>query len=225
MPLTDDKKKTIRATLAANTCGCGGLNVPWKGMTQQQIDELTDNELLVYDQWISTLAQAADRSTGQAIVRAANIGGSGNQPPPNPAPAPGIMPPPPPPPSPSPRANTMEQWLSLMPPEAQPIWNGIVELHNQQRGQIIGQLMEHLTDEPTRQLAYNRYKDMSIKDLQEILLIVPRPAQSAPQPTQQTVNWFGAQGGPPVVGVTNEEPLLTPSYNFEDARLKKGRAG
>lgn len=223
MPLTDDKKKTIRATLAANTCGCGGLNVPWKGMTQQQIDELTENELLVYDQWISSLAQAADRSTGQAIVRAANVGGSGNQaPPPNPASGPAFMPPPPPPPSPSPRANTMEQWLNLMPPEAQPVWNGIVELHNQQRGQIIAQLMEHLTDEPTRQLAYNRYKGMSINDLQEVLLISPRPPQAPPQ--QHTVNWFGAQGAPPA-GVTTEEALLSPTYSFDDARLKKGKAG
>jgi hypothetical protein len=214
MPLTDDKKKTIRATLAANTCGCGGLNVPWKGMTEQQIDELTDNELLVYDQWISSLAQAADRSTGQAIVRTANVGGNST---------PGLVPPPPPPPPPSPRANTMEQWLNMMPPEAQPVWNGIVELHNQQRGQIIAQLMEHLTDEGTRQLAYNRYKDMSIKDLQEILLITPRPAQAPPP--QQTVNWFGAQGGPPAAGVTNEEALLSPTYSFDDARLKKGKAG
>jgi hypothetical protein len=213
MPLTDQQKKTVRATLAANTCGCGGLNVPWKGMNQQQIDALTDNELIVYDQWLSSLAQAADRSTGQAIVRNANVGGNS-----------GVMPLPPPPPPPSGRANTMEQWLNMMPPEAQPVWNSIVELHNQQRGQLIGQLMEHLTDETQRQLAYNRYKDMSVKDLQEMLLIMPRPQQA--QNTQQTTPiYWGSQGGPPPsLQVTDEQPLLAPIYNFDDHRLKGGKA-
>jgi hypothetical protein len=83
--------------------------------------------------------------------------------------------------------------------------------------------MEHLTDETQRQLAYNRYKDMSVKDLQEMLLIMPRPQQA--QNTQQTTPiYWGSQGGPPPgVQLTNEEPLLAPTYNFEDHRLARGK--
>lgn len=208
--LNNDQRSTIRATLLANSCGCGGLDVPWKGMGAQEIDKLSDAELAVYNQWITTLAQAADRSVGQAIVRTAAVGNGG------PGPA---VPPPPPPPAPNRPKSMTEALEQFGTEEERAVWNSAIEVHNREKGELIAQLMGHITGEQQRQAVYNFYKDKSTAELR--LLRETMPVTSTNQGAQAPrLSYFGAAGGPPPAAVTDEEPLTSPVYNWEPSRKR-----
>jgi hypothetical protein len=70
--LSDEQRNGIRAAIMNSTCTCNGLDVPWRGMTADQVKALTDNELRVYGKWLDSLTQAAERAA------VANSGGKGN---------------------------------------------------------------------------------------------------------------------------------------------------
>jgi hypothetical protein len=60
--LSDEQRNGIRAAIMNSTCTCNGLDVPWRGMTADQVGALTDNELRVYGKWLDSLTQAAERA-------------------------------------------------------------------------------------------------------------------------------------------------------------------
>jgi hypothetical protein len=70
--LSDEQRNGIRAAIMNSTCTCNGLDVPWRGMTADQVKALTDNELRVYGKWLDSLTQAAERAA------VANSSGKGN---------------------------------------------------------------------------------------------------------------------------------------------------
>jgi hypothetical protein len=80
--LSDEQRNGIRAAIMNSTCTCNGLDVPWRGMTADQVKALTDNELRVYGKWLDSLTQAAERAavanSGNKGNSTGNAGGSGN---------------------------------------------------------------------------------------------------------------------------------------------------
>jgi hypothetical protein len=219
--LSDRQRSTIRATLLANSSGCGGLEVPWNGLTAEQVDDLSDAELAVYNQWISTLAQAADQSSGFRIAATAAVNqgssaghGAGT------GPGGAGLPPPPPPPAPHRPKSLTEALEQYGTPEERAVWNSAIEVHNRAKGEVIGQLMAHITNEAQRQVVYDYYKDKPIEELR--LLLAAQP--SAPAANQAPPRlYFGAGGGPPpALAPADEEALLSPVYNWSQDGKKRG---
>jgi hypothetical protein len=223
--LSDEQRNGIRAAIMNSTCTCNGLDVPWRGMTADQVKALTDNELRVYGKWLDSLTQAAERaavsnssgkggSTGNS-GSGGNSGGGGS----------GGYPPPAPPPAPV-RPKSMTEALELFgTPEDKAVWNSAVQIHNQKKTDILAALMAHITDQAQREAVYNLLKDKTIEEL-NFLQILHQPAPANNSSHQQAPPIYqGAAGPPPMPVGPDEEPLTTPVYNWEEASRSKWNNG
>lgn len=114
---------------------------------------------------------------------------------------------------------TMQQWLAAMPPEAQPVWNSAVELHNQSRLALIEQLTANMQGD-AKNAASQVYSAMPLDQLKVLVMALP-PVQNAQQQNATVSNWFGS-AAPAPAPVTNEEPLTIPVMQFDDP-FKRGR--
>jgi hypothetical protein len=226
--LSDEQRNGIRAAIMNSTCTCNGLDVPWRGMTADQVGALTDNELRVYGKWLDSLTQAAERAavnnSGNKGNPAGNAGGSGNAG--SSGSGSGGYPPPAPPPAPV-RPKSMMEALELFgTPEDKAVWNSAVQIHNQKKTDVLAALMAHITDTAQREAVYNFLKDKTIEELNYLqILHQPAPANNSGHQQQAPPIYMGAVGPPPMPVGPDEEPLTTPVYNWEEASKWKWNNG
>jgi hypothetical protein len=110
------------------------------------------------------------------------------------------------------------EWLALMPPDAQAIWNSAVQVHEEKKAELIGRLTANAS-EPYKTQITEIYKGMGLPQLQALAAALPpaheSPPYQAPAYTAPAQNYFTGAGGAPAQAVTNaEEPLLQPTYQW-----------
>jgi hypothetical protein len=217
--LSDEQRNGIRAAIMNSTCTCNGLDVPWRGMTADQVGALTDNELRVYGKWLDSLTQAAERVAVSNSSGKGNAGGNAGS-------GGGGYPPPAPPPAPV-RPKSMTEALELFgTPEDKAVWNSAVQIHNQKKTDVLASLMAHITDQAQREAVYNFLKDKTIEELNYLqLLHQPAPTNNSGHQQQAPPIYMGAVGPPPMPVGPDEEPLTTPVYNWEEASKWKWNNG
>lgn len=105
---------------------------------------------------------------------------------------------------------SMESWLANMPPQAQTVWNTAMETFNQQKANLVEQLTANMAGEAKDQ-ATAIYNSMDVAHLR--VLVAGLPVKQEDHNRSPVVNYFGA-AGPVHSPVINEEPLLSPKYEF-----------
>lgn len=107
------------------------------------------------------------------------------------------------------KGKTMEAWLADMPPQAQSVWNTAMETFNREKTSLVEQLVANMQGEAKDQ-ATGIYNAMDVNQLKVLVAGLPPRQEESHRPV---VNYFGA-AGPVHSPVINEEPLLSPVYDF-----------
>lgn len=107
------------------------------------------------------------------------------------------------------KGKTMEAWLADMPPQAQSVWNTAMETFNREKTSLVEQLVANMQGE-ARDQATGIYNAMDVNQLKVLVAGLPPRQEEQHRPV---VNYFGA-AGPVHTPVINEEPLLSPVYDF-----------
>lgn len=203
--LTDEQRQQIVRTLTANACNCSH-DVPWKGKTPDQLNQNTDDDLYGWYRWHRTLneAHAQGADGGNVATGPVNGGNRNSQPTMNMPPVVVSAPAPQ-------RPQSMAEWLTLMPPEAQSIWASAVAVHNEEKGRLISQIVGNMAEGESRDKLINA---LNAKELDELRLFAELPRSQPAQQVQPVANYFGAAAPVSVQPGTHEEPLTSPQYNF-----------
>lgn len=174
MALTPEKKQAIVTGLTVN-CTCPA-DMPWKGKDAAALNALSDDTLSAWDAVRNALA-----------TRPAHPPGTPSTPPGTPlpgTPAPGPTPAPVPPTTP-PRPQTMKEWQDLAPPEAQAIWNSLVEAANREKAALVERLTANAS-EAHKPALVALYGTMKPEQLHVLVNALP----------QQAGGWAAPHGAP-----------------------------
>jgi hypothetical protein len=224
--LNADEREKIIANLVAN-CDCGGVTMPWKGKDRAALNGASDELLAAWEDVRKALAANAApapapnppqmlfwnpaRGAYEALTAAAPVQPAANAatPAPTPPPAPAAVPVATPAPPARPRTN--EEWLAMMPPAMQPVWNSVMEQHARHKADLVERLVENHGGDAQEQ-ARLIYAEMDPQKLEALVAALPPRQDHQQRPV--VANWLGASGAPPPSAPIHEEPLPTPKYNF-----------
>lgn len=218
MNLTADRKKEIVANLTAN-CSCNGHDMPWKGQTAEQLGALSDGELAAYDRVRAASAANATQTNNEALVKdivaavgkayglapvTTNAAGQAEAP-----------------------TMAYDDWMRRAPAQIRESVALAEEAVHNHKVELVQQLVANIADDAKRQERGKKMLTMTLNELKELVELLPRPAAPAPAPQFQhrsAMNWAGAAGGPPQVGLpTAQEPVPEPVYNFAEWAGKGGK--
>jgi len=233
IPLTAEQRAAMVNQLVTN-CGCNVVpdDAPWKGRTQTELEKLTDNDLRAMD--------FARRQIAANAGMTSFVDGYGNQhtydrttntwktTPKIPTPTQPVAVPtnntqtqPAPAQTPAPTGTlSPDQWLQQMPEALRPVWNSAVQVHQNEKNQVIGQLVANMAAGEQRDKAVQFLTAKPIEELQMMLSLMPTATGNPNQPTTvlnpftaPTNNFFGAAGTYPTP-VINEAPLEDAKWDF-----------
>ena len=231
--LSTDQRKEIIANL--KSCGCKGNDIPWQGKDDNILNSMSDDGLIAFDECRKVLARNQqqqvnnsntsflDEKGNRYIVNAETGLLSLAQP----AQTNNVITPNTPPvvPAPDKGPKTMMEFLNNgASEEDKTVWNAVMSAHNEQKAGIIARLVENKTG-PERDAAIQLLGGKQLPELSMLASLLPAKQEPAKmqQPTQN--NWLGAIGSLPQSGgvVTNEEPLVSPNYEWDKPVANLGR--